>query len=92
MAIAATTAQLGTFTRLNGKFSNLASVAVTGLTAGAANTIPHGLPTTPTVIGLVPGANGLWAQTQAADATNIYLTVGSGGATAGNITVIYGRP
>jgi hypothetical protein len=28
----------------------------------------------------------LWGETQAADATNIYITVGSGGATSGFIT------
>lgn len=64
-------------------------LVVTGLTAAAANTIPHGLPRTPRKVILVPSALGLWGETSAADATNIYVTVGTGGATAGKIYVEY---
>lgn len=74
---------------LQGAQIRKASLAVTGLTAGAANTIPHGLPGTPIAVDYRPGANGLWGETQAPDATNIYVTVGSGGATAGTIEVEY---
>jgi len=92
MAIVVTRTDHGTRKLLNGKFINSAALAVTGLTAAAANTIPHGLPTIPVIVNPVPGASGLWGQTQAADATNIYITVGTGGATAGTINVEYGRP
>jgi hypothetical protein len=92
MAIVVTPTYRDSFKQLNGKFVARASLAVTGLTAASANTIPHGLPTTPQMVNLVPGANGLWGQTSAADATNIYVTVGTGGATAGTINVEYGRP
>lgn len=57
-------------------------LTITGLSEGA-NTVPHGLAFTPRNIGLRPGAGGLWGETSAPDATNIYITVGSGGATAG---------
>lgn len=92
MAIVVTPKFLGTIKMLNGKFVNRVALAVTGLTAGSANTIPHGLPTPPQTVNPVPGALGLWGQTSPADATNIYLTVGGGGATAGTINVEYGRP
>lgn len=63
------------------------TLSITGLTAASANTIPHGLPFTPRKIGLRPGALGLWGETQAPDATNIYVTVGTSGAIAGKIDV-----
>lgn len=63
------------------------TLTVTGLTAASANTIPHTLPFTPRKISLRPGANGLWGETSVPDATNIYVTVGTGGATAGHIDV-----
>ena len=66
-----------------------ATLAITGLTAGAANTIPHGLPRVPRRVSLRPGALGLWGETSAPDATNINVTVGAGGATAGTIDVEY---
>ncbi len=65
------------------------TLAITGLTANAANTIPHGLPRVPRRVSLRPGAAGLWGETSAPDATNIYVTVGAGGATAGTIDVEY---
>ena len=61
------------------------SVTITGLTAGAPNTVPHGLPFTPTRISLRPSALGLWGETAVPDATNFYITVGAGGATSGSI-------
>ncbi len=70
---------------LSGSFHRKQSITVTGLTASSANTIPHGLPFTPTKVSLRPGANGLWAETSIPDATNCYITVGGGGATAGTI-------
>src|SRR5262245_24849836 len=60
-------------------------LTISGLTANSANTIPHGLPFKPRFLGLLPGANGLWGETQAPDATNIYITVGNGGSTSGTI-------
>ena len=92
MAIAVTVLNTKTVKLLDGRFLNFAELEVTGLTAAAANTIPHGLPEVPISVGLVPGAAGLWGQTQVADATNIYVTVGTAGATSGWLNVVYGRP
>lgn len=72
---------------LNGAFLRMETLTVTGLTAASANTIPHGLPFTPRKVSLRPGATGLWGETSVPDATNIYVTVGTGGATAGHIDV-----
>jgi hypothetical protein len=66
-----------------------AKLAIAGLTAGAANTVPHGLPTVPVCISYNPGASGLWGETQPPDATNVYITVGAGGATSGSAFVQY---
>jgi len=60
------------------------SLTVTGLAAGA-NTIPHGLPFIPSRLSFRPSALGLWGETAAPDATNIYVTVGTGGALSGAI-------
>lgn len=60
-------------------------LSITGLTAASANTIPHGLPFTPSRITYRPGAAGLWGETSVPDGTNIYVTVGTAGATAGVI-------
>jgi hypothetical protein len=57
---------------------------VSGLSEGP-NAIPHGLPFTPSMLRLRPGAAGLWGETSAPDSTSIYITVGTGGATAGII-------
>jgi hypothetical protein len=85
MSIAVTVTPGGTKTDLDGVYRRRGSLAITGLTAASANTIPHGLPFTPNRISLRPGALGLWGETQAPDSTNIYITVGTGGATAGTI-------
>jgi hypothetical protein len=66
-----------------------AKLVIAGLTAGAANTVPHGLPAVPVSISYNPGANGLWGETQPPDATNVYITVGAGGATSGCALVQY---
>lgn len=70
----------------DGRFLRRTTLAVSGLTAGSANTIPHNLGTVPQTVKPNPGASGLWGVTQPADATNIYITVGGGGATSGFIT------
>jgi len=66
-----------------------AQLVIAGLVAGAANAVPHGLPSTPIGVSYSPGAFGLWGQTQPPDKTNLYITVGSGGATAGTAYVEY---
>ncbi len=58
---------------------------VTAATGSTATTVPHGLPFTPTRLSFRPGAAGLWGETQAPDATNIYITVGVAGATSGMV-------
>jgi hypothetical protein len=66
-----------------------ARLAISGLAAGAANTIPHGLPAAPVSIAYNPGANGLWGETQPPDGANLYITVAAGGATSGTALVQY---
>jgi hypothetical protein len=72
--------------RLNG------SLVISGLTAGQANTIKHGLPVAPTNIKLRPNVEDrlgehadLWLQSQPADATNVYVTVAVSGPTSGTV-------
>ncbi|MGC2287391.1 MAG: hypothetical protein WA542_19220 [Candidatus Acidiferrum sp.] len=74
---------------IDGRFLQRTVLAVSGLTAGSANTVPHGLPRPPQTVDLNAGAAGKWGETQVADATNVYITVGSGGATSGWINVQY---
>jgi len=65
-----------------GPFVASAKLTITGLTSGSPNTIPHGLPKTPTkVVYVARDGNGNWYETQAADGTNLYITSGSSGPT-----------
>ena len=90
MPISVTTAYLGRHQAADrGVGPRRAVLTVSGLTAAGANVIPHGLPGVPQTVGLNPGANGLWGETQPADATNIYVTIGTGGHTSGIINVNY---
>jgi hypothetical protein len=66
--------------------------AATGATTTSSNAVPHGLPTTPQIVNLVPGVGGLWTQAAPADAANLYINVASGGSTSGWANVEYGRP
>lgn len=76
---------------LNGTIRRSTVLTVTGLTAGADNTIPHTLPYAPRGMGLRPAKSGTtpggWTETQTADATNIYLTVNTNGSTSGKLDV-----
>lgn len=65
-----------------------AKLVITGLAAGA-NVVPHGLPAIPVSVLYDPGASGLWGETQSADKMNLYITVGTGGATSGSAYVQY---
>lgn len=65
-----------------------ARLVIAGLTAGA-NVVPHGLPVTPINVWYGPAASGLWGETQSPDAQNLYITVGTGGATSGTAYVQY---
>lgn len=87
MAITCTTATGSLKQDMSGipRRSNVLTIA--GLTAGAANTIPHALPYTPRTMNLRPSALGLWGETSVPDATNLYITVGTNGATSGTIDV-----
>ncbi len=67
-----------------------AVLAATGLTAGSANTVPHGLPATPVQVLYVPtNGTATWYETSAPDATNVYITVAASGPTAFKIYVQY---
>lgn len=65
-----------------------AKLAIAGLAAGA-NVVPHGLPAAPMSVLYDPGSTGLWGETQPADRANLYITVGTGGATSGTAYVQY---
>jgi hypothetical protein len=60
------------------------TLTISGLVEGS-NVIPHGLAFAPSKLSFRPGPNDRWGETQAPDATNIYITVGTGGATVGAI-------
>lgn len=66
-----------------------AKLTIAGLAAGAANVVPHGLPSPPTTVSYAPGASGGWGETAPPDATSLYITVGAGGATSGSAYVEY---
>ena len=71
---------------IDGLFIGSNTIEVSGLIAGEANTIPHGLGYTPDKCSFRPAnGNGQWGETQIPDATNIYLTIVAGGPTAFNI-------
>jgi len=65
-----------------------AKLGIAGLAAGA-NVVPHGLPSIPISVSYDAGATGAWGETQPPDATNLYITVNSGGAASGNAYVQY---
>lgn len=88
MAISVTSTYQGMRQLQDGPFLRRAELSVTGLAAGA-NTLPHGLPAAPQRVTYRPGAAGGWGETSAPDAANLYVTVGTGGATAGTIDVEY---
>lgn len=54
-----------------------AKLVITGLTAGAANTIPHGLPLGPLEVVYVSNSGAMGFETQAADRANLYFTTGA---------------
>jgi hypothetical protein len=89
MAITVTPTYLGRTKLLDGRFIRRAVLTIAGLTAASANTVPHGLGVAPQKVDIEAGALGLWGETSAADATNIYITVGTGGATSGYANVEY---
>lgn len=56
-----------------------AALVITGLTAGAANTIPHGLPKIPYGVPNYQATSGTPGfETAVPDATNLYYTTGAG--------------
>jgi hypothetical protein len=89
MAITVVPTYLGRFKQLDGRFIRRAVLTITGLTAASANTVPHGLGVVPQSVDIEAGAAGLWGETSAPDATNIYITVGTAGATSGYANVSY---
>jgi len=82
MAIEVTNSGQGRNVEMASTERRFGKLTITGLSEGA-NTVPHGLPFTPSRLSFRPGAGGLWGETSAPTGTNIYITVGSGGATAG---------
>jgi hypothetical protein len=105
MATVTTTIVSGTFITVPGVMLNRAVQCITGLSAGASNTVAHGLPHAPQVVGLNcwgPAGNSLCVldSTQGYvdaggnhlgyDSTNIYI-VTSATTTTAQATYEYGR-
>ncbi len=88
MAISVTPNYEYTRQTMEGALLNEAKLVVTGLTADAANTIPHGLPRAPLNVIIEPTSAGGFFETQAADAANVYVTA-SGAGTTVNLYVEY---
>ncbi len=79
MAIVVTQTGLGIGVELAGTQPRKAVLGVTGLTAAAANTIPHGLPGTPRGVPIYQATSGTPGfETSPPDATNVYYTTGAG--------------
>ncbi len=94
MAITTTTGYNKYFWEGGGGNLKIKVLNVTGLTAAANNTIPHGLTDrngnalAPQFYVYGPEQTG-WSQQQAADNTNVYITVATAGATAGTVILFY---
>ncbi len=78
MAIIVAHTYQGRKTRLTGEYIREAVLVITGLIAGAANVIPHGLPGTPVEVNYVPTSGTPGFETSVPDATNLYYTTGAG--------------
>ncbi len=79
MAISVTPTYEDVHQNLTGALLRRAVLVVTGLTAGAANTIPHGLPKTPYNVPIYQATSGTPGfETSPPDATNLYYTTGAG--------------
>lgn len=78
MAITVVPTYKGIQQNIQGAYTRKAKLTVTGLTAAAANTIPHGLPAMPGEVEYVGNSGTPGFETQAADATNLYFTTGAG--------------
>ena len=93
MAVTVSAAYQGFFQIQRGNRIRRAVLTVSGLTAGTANTIPHGLPGTPQQIDMLPGSNGTfpggWGLSAGPDGTNIYVVVANNGATSGTFNAQY---
>jgi hypothetical protein len=73
----------------DGALIRVAKVPVTTV-AGQANTVAHGLPAAPLAAIYAPtSGNGNWYETQAPDATNVYITVGASGPTSFTVICLY---
>ena len=79
----------------SGQYLRYAKLTVTGLTLNAINNVPHGLTdgkgtaVTPMQVSLEPTSNNNFWEASAADATNVYLGVGTGTGTTCQVYVTY---
>jgi hypothetical protein len=79
MAITVTPTYKDVRQTIRGALIDQAILVITGLSAGAANTIPHGLPRAPFGVPNYQATSGTPGfETQAPDATNLYYTTGAG--------------
>jgi hypothetical protein len=79
MAISVTPTYQDVRQTIRGALIECAVLVITGLTAGAANTIPHGLPRIPYGVPNYQATSGTPGfETSVPDATNLYYTTGAG--------------
>lgn len=79
MAISVTPTYEDVHQNISGALRRRAVLTVTGLTAAAANTIPHGLPKTPNGVPNYQATSGTPGfEVQPPDGTNLYYTTGAG--------------
>lgn len=75
-----------TINSVNSVWSAKGTLPISGLTAGANNTVPHGLPRTPRYLSY----RGLgWSEQQSPDTTNLYINVAAGGSASGEVDFDY---
>lgn len=77
---------------VSGVFPEFCTLDISGLTAAAANYVPHGLPAgrTPFQVSLDPDALGLWGKTQATDPTVSFTLTAAGAGTGFVLTAVVG--
>lgn len=78
MAITVAPTYIGQRQDIRGTYLRQAMLVIAGLTAAAANTIPHGLPTTPVIVVYEATSGTPGFETSNTDGTNLYYSTGAG--------------
>ncbi len=78
MPITVTPTYRGMRQQKSGEDYRMARLVIAGLTAAAANTIPHGLPAAPVIVVYEATSGTPGFETSDADGTNLYFSTGAG--------------